>query len=58
MSPAEVSQYFNISITNIYKLLSNNKLPAAKIGGRWRMRKSVLDAWFENRIVNQRLKND
>ena len=42
------AQYLGISRETLYKYLSGDKLPAFKLGNRWRFKKTVLDRWMEN----------
>lgn len=39
----EASEYLQIPLPTIYYLAQRGQLPAIQIGGRWRMKRSVLD---------------
>ena len=55
----EVSAYLKITEKTIYRLASEAKLPAFKIGGSWRFKKSEIDHWIEkqsNMPKNKRTK--
>ena len=43
----EVADYLRITEKTAYRLASERKLPAFKVGGSWRFRKSEIDAWIE-----------
>ncbi len=47
LSVEEVSAMLRISPQTIRKHIREGKLPAARIGAKWRMRKSDLEALFE-----------
>lgn len=42
MGLKETAQYLNIKEQTAYKLLQQNKLPALKIGGQWKVKKNIL----------------
>jgi len=46
MTVKEVSEYLKISDKTVYKLASQDKLPAFKVGGSWRFQKIKIDAWI------------
>ena len=41
------SVYLGVSKKTLYQYLYEEKLPAFKIGNRWRFKKTVLDHWME-----------
>jgi len=43
----EASRYLGISRETLYKYLSEERIPAFKLGNRWRFKKTVLDLWME-----------
>jgi len=43
----EASHYLGISRETLYKYLNEDKIPAFKLGNRWRFKKTVLDRWME-----------
>jgi excisionase family DNA binding protein len=43
----EASRYLRIKRRTLYTLAARGGVPAAKIGGQWRFRKSQLDRLFE-----------
>ncbi|MDP3039157.1 MAG: helix-turn-helix domain-containing protein [Deltaproteobacteria bacterium] len=43
----EVSDYFKIPVSTIYKLAQDGKVPAVKVGKHWRFMKKDLDHLFE-----------
>lgn len=42
----EVARYLRVTERHIYKLLSNRKIPAFKVGGAWYFRKEEVDRWI------------
>ena len=55
MNVREASQYLGVSKETLYKYLTEEKIPAFKLGSRWRLKKDVLDRWME-RASRQRQK--
>jgi excisionase family DNA binding protein len=47
LSLDEASQYLRIKRRTLYSLAARGVVPAAKIGGQWRFRRSQLDGLFE-----------
>ena len=42
------SQYLGVSRETLYKYLNEERIPAFKLGNRWRLKKTVLDRWMES----------
>src|SRR5881628_2534239 len=49
MNLREASQYLGISPDTLYKYLGESKIPAFKLGNRWRFKKDLLDRWMERK---------
>lgn len=49
MTLREASQYLGISPDTLYKYLNEDKIPAFKLGNRWRFKKDLLDRWMEQK---------
>jgi excisionase family DNA binding protein len=37
---------------DIYKWAQEKRIPAAKVGKEWRFRKSIVDRWLDEQILN------
>jgi excisionase family DNA binding protein len=48
MNIRQASQYLGVSPDTLYKYVSEELIPAFKLGNRWKFKKSVLDRWMEN----------
>lgn len=48
MTVAEVAKYLRMHEMTIYRMAGENKLPAYKVGNRWRFKKSHIDDWLVN----------
>lgn len=53
MTPKEAAKYLGFHLVTIYRLLKKKEIPATKIGGQWRFKKDVLDAWLSKRMGGQ-----
>ncbi|MEE8176373.1 MAG: helix-turn-helix domain-containing protein [Acidobacteriota bacterium] len=51
MNIREASQYLGISREALYKYVYEEKIPAFKLGNRWKFKKTVLDRWMERQSV-------
>ncbi|HEY1732682.1 MAG TPA: helix-turn-helix domain-containing protein [Terriglobales bacterium] len=52
MNIRQASQYLGISADTLYKYVSEETIPAFKLGNRWKFKKSILDSWMEDRSLN------
>lgn len=50
MTPKEAAKYLGFHLVTIYRLLKKREVPAVKIGGQWRFKKDILDAWLVERM--------
>jgi len=48
----ETLEYLKIKRSFLYRLLETGRIPASKVGKIWRIRKSKLDNWLDEREVN------
>ena len=49
MDIRQASEYLGISGDTLYRYASEGAIPAFKLGNRWRFRKSLLDAWMDEK---------
>jgi len=47
MDIREASQYLGVSRETLYKYVYEERIPAFKLGNRWKFKKTVLDRWME-----------
>ncbi|PYX86912.1 MAG: DNA-binding protein [Acidobacteria bacterium] len=60
MNIRQASQYLGVSPDTLYKYVNEQKIPAFKLGNRWRFKKSKLDQWMEeqsNEVETRARKN-
>ena len=50
MTIKEVAKYLKMNEKTIYNLIKKKELPAFKLGGNWRFKKSIIDKWIEERL--------
>jgi excisionase family DNA binding protein len=43
MTPKQVAEYLQLHPITIYRYISTGKLPAAKIGGRYRIKREIVE---------------
>ena len=51
MNIRQASQYLGVSPDTLYKYVNEQKIPAFKLGNRWRFKKSKLDQWMEEQSM-------
>jgi excisionase family DNA binding protein len=49
----EVAAFLKAGKRTVYRLAQNGEIPAFKLGGTWRFRRSELDSWIDTQS-NQR----
>ena len=49
MNIRQASQYLGISPDTLYKYVYEEKIPAFKLGNRWKFKKTILDSWMEEK---------
>ena len=47
MNVGQAARYLGVSPDTLYKYLSEGRVPAFKLGNRWRLKKTTLDHWME-----------
>jgi excisionase family DNA binding protein len=52
MNIRQASQYLGVSPDTLYKYVSEERIPAFKLGNRWKFKKSLLDTWMEDQSLN------
>lgn len=51
----EASKYLKINEQTLRRLARNNEIPAFRVGGNWRFKRSSLDRWAESQELKRRL---
>jgi len=51
MNIRQASQYLGVSPDTLYKYVSEERIPAFKLGNRWKFKKTILDAWMEQQSL-------
>lgn len=46
LTPLEVAAYLAVNPRTVYRLLKEHNLPAYRIGGQWRFKLGLIDAWM------------
>ena len=54
MNIREASQYLGISPDTLYRYIYEDRIPAFKLGNRWKFKKTVLDRWMEKKMSRGR----
>ena len=49
MDIREASEYLGVSRDALYKYVTRDRIPAFKLGNRWKFKRSVLDRWMERK---------
>lgn len=44
----ELAEYMRVNTATIYRLVRTGKIPAFRVGNRWRFRKTSIDEWLNS----------
>jgi len=47
LTPKQLAEYLQLSQRTVYRLLERDRIPAIRVGGQWRFRKSAVDFWLD-----------
>jgi len=46
LTVGQVARYLKVDKFTVYRLVSQKKLPAFKVGSQWRFKRKMIDAWL------------
>lgn len=46
LTTEQVAQYLKVDKFTIYRLVTQKKIPAFKVGNQWRFKRTMIDAWL------------
>ena len=46
----QVAHYLKIDKFTVYRLVTQGKIPAFKVGTQWRFKRSMVEAWLESNM--------
>ena len=55
LSADQVARYLKVDKFTVYRLVSQKKIPAFKVGNQWRFKRKMIDAWL---LKNCNLENE
>ena len=58
MNIRQASQYLGVSPDTLYKYVYEEKIPAFKLGNRWKFKKTILDQWMERKSTEGEERNN
>jgi excisionase family DNA binding protein len=50
----EVAQLLKVAEKTVYSMAQKGGIPAFKVGGQWRFKRTDIDAWIERRKLEAR----
>lgn len=50
MTAKEVASFLRINEYTLYRLVSQKKLPAIKVGSQWRFQRRILEQWLKKNM--------
>jgi excisionase family DNA binding protein len=46
LTAEQVARYLKVDKFTVYRLVTQKKIPAFKVGNQWRFKKKMVDAWL------------
>jgi excisionase family DNA binding protein len=46
LSTEEVARYLKVDKFTVYRLVTQKRIPAFKVGNQWRFKKKMIDTWL------------
>ncbi len=46
LTAEQVARYLKVDKFTVYRLVSQKKLPAFKVGNQWRFKRQMIEAWL------------
>ncbi len=46
LTTAQIAQYLKVDKFTVYRLVTQKKMPAFKVGSQWRFKKKMIDKWL------------
>jgi excisionase family DNA binding protein len=56
LTAEQVAHYLKVDKFTVYRLVSQKKIPAFKVGSQWRFKRRMIDAWLAQNSNIQRTK--
>jgi excisionase family DNA binding protein len=53
-----VARYLNVDKFTVYRLITQKKIPAFKVGNQWRFKQEMVDAWLVAKANIKKVKSD
>ncbi|TMA94661.1 MAG: helix-turn-helix domain-containing protein [Deltaproteobacteria bacterium] len=47
LTAEQVARYLRVDKFTVYRLITQKKIPAFKVGNQWRFKKKLLDDWLK-----------
>ena len=54
----QVARYLNVDKFTVYRLITQKKIPAFKVGNQWRFKQEMIDAWLMAKVNIKKTKSD
>lgn len=49
-SVKEIAEYLQVTPCTVYRLINAGKIPMSRVGGAWRGKKEILEAWMDKQM--------
>jgi excisionase family DNA binding protein len=54
----QIARYLNVDKFTVYRLITQKKIPAFKVGNQWRFKQEMIDAWLMEKANIKKEKSD
>ena len=54
----QIARYLNVDKFTVYRLITQKKIPAFKVGNQWRFKQEMIDAWLMDKANIKKTRSD
>ena len=58
LTTVQVARYLKVDKFTVYRLVSQKKIPAFRVGNQWRFKRSMIDAWLMKNMNIQKKRSN
>ena len=58
LTTEQVARYLKVDKFTVYRLVSQKKIPAFRVGNQWRFKRSMIDAWLMKNMNIQKKRSN
>jgi excisionase family DNA binding protein len=57
LTTEQIARYLKVDKFTVYRLVTQGKIPAFKVGNQWRFKRSMVEAWLKSNMNSGKSSN-